>query len=387
MKRLTAIILLMLMLMPVCARAEEYEYQDDVVYRIYDGNGAYLTSYAGRVYVDDEYIAEDNKLYIMTSVDDAALTATASYLGVETVDARVETQSVFSGAAAATNAPSASPGATAAAQASPSASGGGKKLVAMYSTHTDESYEPTDGTSSKTKAAGILDVGDALKQNLEKLGVEVVYDKTSHLPHDGGAYRRSRQTAEELLKKQPEALIDIHRDGIPDSKEYDKKIDGEDASKVRLLVGRSNPNADANRNFAKEIKSTADQLYPGFIKDIFIGKGNYNQEIYPQSVLLEFGTHTMQKERAIKSTEYMANVLDKVLFGGTAKAEENVQQGNKSAGKGVLWLIGGLIVAGVIYALAATGTFGSMKRRLARGASEVTGGTIGRKPKDPQDPH
>ena len=387
MKRLTAVILLLLMLMPVCARAEEYEYQDDVVYRIYDGNGTYLTSYAGRVYVDDEYIAEDNKLYIMTSVDDAALTATASYLGVETVDARVETQSVFLGAAAATNAPSASPGATAAAQTSPSAAGGGKKLVAMYSTHTDESYEPSDGTSSKTKGAGILDVGDALKQNLEKLGVEVVYDKTSHLPHDAGAYRRSRQTAEELLKKQPEALIDIHRDGIPDPKEYDKKIDGEDASKVRLEVGRNNPNADANRNFAKEIKSTADQMYPGLIKDIFIGKGNYNQELYPQSVLLEFGTHTTEKGRAVQSTEYMANVLDKVLFGGTAKAEENVQQGNKSAGKGVLWLIGGLIVAGVLYALAATGTFDSMKRRLARGASEVTGGTIGRKPKKPQDPH
>lgn len=251
MKRLTAILLLLLLLMPVCVRAEEPEYQDDSVYRIYDGNGAYLTSYAGRVYVEDEYIAGDNKLYVVTGVDDAMLTASASYIGMETYEARIETQSVFSGAAAATNAPSASPGATTAANASPAASGGGKKLVAMYSTHTDESYEPTDGTSSKTKDAGILDVGNALKQNLEKLGVQVIYDESSHLPHDAGAYRRSRQTAEELLKKQPEALIDIHRDGIPDPKEYDKTIDGEQASKVRLEVGRSNPNADANRNFAK----------------------------------------------------------------------------------------------------------------------------------------
>lgn len=130
-------------------------------------------------------------------------------------------------------------------------------------------------------------------------------------------------------------------------------------------------------------------MYPGLIKDIFIGKGNYNQELYPQSVLLEFGTHTTDKERAIQSTQFMATVLDKVLFGGAAKAESsqtNTQQGNKSAGKGVLWLIGGVIVAGVIYALAATGTFGGMKRRLARGASEVTGGTIGRKPREPKDP-
>lgn len=395
MKRLTALLILALLLTPVCVRAEEPEYQDDIVYKIYDEAGAYLTSYAGRVYQDDEYIAGDNKLYIITAVDDSMLTVTASFVGMETVGSRVETQSVF-GAAAATSAPSASPGTTASTNASPgttastnaspNAAAGGKKLVAMYSTHTDESYEPTDGTSSTTKGGGILDVGDTLKQNLEKLGVEVVYDKTSHLPHDAGAYRRSRQTAEELLKKQPEALIDIHRDGIPDPKEYDKTIDGEQASKVRLEVGRSNPNADANRNFAKEIKATADKKYPGMIKDIFIGKGNYNQELYPQSVLLEFGTVSTDKDRAKQSTEFMANVLNDVLFGGSAKAETNVQQGNKSAGKGVLWLIGGLIVAGVIYALAATGTFDGMKRRLARGTSEVTGGSIGRKPKEPKDP-
>jgi stage II sporulation protein P len=71
----------------------------------------------------------------------------------------------------------------------------------MYLTHTDESYEPSDGTSSKTKGAGILDVGNALKENLEKLGVQVVYDETSHLPHDAGAYRRSRQTARGASEK------------------------------------------------------------------------------------------------------------------------------------------------------------------------------------------
>ncbi len=382
MKRLTALGLILLVLMPVPVLAEEYEYQDDVVYRIYDEGGAYLTSYAGKVYADDEYIASDDRLFIVTAVDDAMLTATASYVGVETYEARIETQSVFSGAAAAAASPAASPE----AQTSPSASGEGKKVVAMYSTHTDESYEPSDGTSSKTKGAGILDVGNALKENLEKLGVQVVYDETSHLPHDAGAYRRSRQTAEELLKKQPDALIDIHRDGIPDPGEYNDTIDGEQMTKVRLEVGRSNPNADANRSFAKQIKATADKMYPGLVKDIFIGKGNYNQELYPQSVLLEFGTHSTSKERAVRSTEPMAKVLDQVLFGGTAKAEENVQQGNKSAGKGVLWLVGGFIVAGILYALAATGTFSGIKRRLARGASEVTGGTIGRKPDDPKDP-
>ena len=40
-------------------------------------------------------------------------------------------------------------------------------------------------------------------------------------------------------------------------------------SSTRLLVGKSNPNADANRKFAKQIKAAADEMYPDLIKDIY----------------------------------------------------------------------------------------------------------------------
>lgn len=65
----------------------------------------------------------------------------------------------------------------------------------------------------------------------------------------------------------------------------------------------------------KKLKAAADSEYPGLIKDIFIGKGNYNQELMPQSILLEFGTHTSNKEEVLRSTELMADVLHTVLFG------------------------------------------------------------------------
>ena len=44
-------------------------------------------------------------------------------------------------------------------------------------------------------------------------------------------------------------------------------------SKVRLLVGKGNQNKDANLSFAKQIKAVADKMYPGLIKDIYMGKG------------------------------------------------------------------------------------------------------------------
>ncbi|MCI5551629.1 MAG: stage II sporulation protein P [Clostridiales bacterium] len=379
MKKLICVLTLMLALMlalPVTARAEAAKSvstqapeadADENVWSIYDEDGQYLTSIYGRVYLDDEYISSDNRLYRIIEVDDSKRTAVAQYIGQESL-LEPDNEAV----------------ATVAQES--------KRLIGIYSTHSDESYIPTDGAESKEKDAGIYDVDEALKNALEERGIEVELDTTTHLPHDAGAYRRSRSTAARLLKSQPAALLDIHRDGIPDPDEYVQKIEDEDATKVRLLVGKSNPNADANRKFAKQIKAAADEMYPDLIKDIYIGKGDYNQELAPRAILLEFGTHTIKKERAIKSTAYMADVLERVLFGSTAKAEgaadadadaagaeTTAEAGGSGAAWGILWVVGIALAAIVGYGLITTGSFSGMWNKIKRGASETTGGLLGKK--------
>ena len=379
MKKLICVLTLMLALMlalPVTARAEAAQSvstqapeadADENVWTIYDEDGQYLTSIYGRVYLDDEYISSDNRLYRIIEVDDSKRTAVAQYIGQESL-IEPDNEAV----------------ATVAQES--------KRLIGIYSTHSDESYIPTDGAESKEKDAGIYDVDEALKNALEERGIEVELDTTTHLPHDAGAYRRSRSTAARLLKSQPAALLDIHRDGIPDPDEYVQKIEDEDATKVRLLVGKSNPNADANRKFAKQIKAAADEMYPDLIKDIYIGKGDYNQELAPRAILLEFGTHTIKKERAIKSTAYMADVLERVLFGSTAKAEgaadadadaagaeTTAEAGGSGAAWGILWVVGIALAAIVGYGLITTGSFSGMWNKIKRGASETTGGLLGKK--------
>lgn len=379
MKKLICVLTLMLALMlalPVTARAEAAQSvstqapeadADENVWTIYDEDGQYLTSIYGRVYLDDEYISSDNRLYRIVEVDDSKRTAVAQYIGQESL-IEPDNEAV----------------ATVAQES--------KRLIGIYSTHSDESYIPTDGAESKEKDAGIYDVDKALKKALEERSIEVELDTTTHLPHDAGAYRRSRSTAARLLKSQPAALLDIHRDGIPDPDEYVQKIEGEDATKVRLLVGKSNPNADANRKFAKQIKAAADEMYPDLIKDIYIGKGDYNQELAPRAILLEFGTHTIKKERAIKSTAYMADVLERVLFGSTAKAEgaanadadaagseTTAEAGGSGAAWGILWVVGIALAAIVGYGLITTGSFSGMWNKVKRGASETTGGLLGKK--------
>ena len=379
MKKLICVLTLMLALMltlPVTARAEAAQSvstqapeadADENVWTIYDEDGQYLTSIYGRVYLDDEYISSDNRLYRIIEVDDSKRTAVAQYIGQESL-IEPDNEAV----------------ATVAQES--------KRLIGIYSTHSDESYIPTDGAESKEKDAGIYDVDEALKKALEERGIEVELDTTTHLPHDAGAYRRSRSTAARLLKSQPAALLDIHRDGIPDPDEYVQKIEGEDATKVRLLVGKSNPNADANRKFAKQIKAAADEMYPDLIKDIYIGKGDYNQELALRAILLEFGTHTIKKERAIKSATYMADVLERVLFGSTAKAEgaanadadaagaeTTAEAGGSGAAWGILWVVGIALAAIVGYGLITTGSFSGMWNKVKRGASETTGGLLGKK--------
>ena len=349
MKRL---FILALALMLLCLPAALAENDGDCIYTLLGPGGQVLTRRAGRIYVDDEYISTENILYRVISVDDENCTATAEEIGPAELD-----EAAF------------------AAFMSAHAEEDSKKLICMYSTHSDESYVPSDGASSLWEGAGIYDVGDALKENLEKKGITVEYSQESFLPHDADAYNRSRSTVEDYVKQMPDAIIDIHRDGV-DAAEYETEVDGEETSMVRLFVGRNNQNSAENKAFAQKLKAAADKAYPGLIKDIFIGKGNYNQELYPQAILLEFGTYEIEKEKAVSATEYMADVIDEVLFGS---ASASTGEKNTTAGKGIAWAIGIAIAAAIVFALAATGSFGGTWNKMKRGASEMTAGLFGKR--------
>lgn len=358
------IIIALLMCVIAVPGAAEPETDGDCIYTLYSMDGEELTQRGGRMYLGDEYIAGDNRHFRVVEVDDVAFTARAEYLGMAEAGTPVsgpeQLDAVFAWAYSA------------------AAEGGGKGVICMYSTHSDESYVPGDGESSKWEDAGIYDVGDEFQAQLEELGYTVVYSEETFLPHDAGAYSRSAATAEELIKRSPVALFDIHRDGVP-AEQYESEVEGEDVSMIRLFVGRSNANRDANMAFAKQIKATADEMYPGLIKDIYMGKGNYNQELYPQALLLEFGTHEIDKDLVLKSTSYMAEVVDEVVSGGAAHAAERNHEENTGAGKGIFWVIAIVIIAALIYALAATGRLGGMWDKFKRGVSEITGGSAGKR--------
>ena len=351
------------------ALADDWYLDPGGYYTVNTQDGQILFTYAGQVSMDDEYISSDNKRYRVTEVNDSTRTAKAQYVEDVVLWADYDSWKLHN----------------------VSAKQGAKK-AALYCTHTDESYVKGDGTEAKPEDGGILDVANSLTEALKKRGVDAVVDDTPHDPHDAGAYRRSRSSAMNLMESvRPDLLLDIHRDGVPDAKEYEENIKGDQVSKCRFVLGRGNQNRQANEETVKKLKRIADDLHPGLIKDIYIGKGSYNQDLTPNSMIIEVGTHTIEKEKALKTTDYIADVIAEYLGAGNQQSQNNQgqpqaqatqpgaqqqkaqQKGTgRTAASSIAWIVGVVGALGLIFLLIAT-VSGQRKERVGNFFREVSG--------------
>jgi stage II sporulation protein P len=241
-----------------------------------------------------------------------------------------------------------------------------KGTVGVYHTHSAEAYVPTDGTESIPFKGGIYDVGQAFVERLkEKSGGKIIYDKTPHDPHDNAAYQRSRRTATKIMQQNPIALIDVHRDGIPDPNYYSAKVSDMDVSKLRLVVGRQNPNMQANLDFARRMMAYSNKVHPKIVKEIFMAKGNYNQDLMPTALLIEAGTHTNTKQQAENGVVLFADAVPVVLGiegGPTTQAPSQgtgggvTGDGGSGGWKAVGLILGLTLLLGGGYLLISTGS-------------------------------
>lgn len=238
-------------------------------------------------------------------------------------------------------------------------------LIGIYHTHNAESYVPTDGTDSIYGAGGIHQVGAAFAQGLRERGVEVAHSENLHLPHDRGAYRRSRETALELLAQNPDAIFDIHRDAAPRDA-YALQLEDEWVTSIQFVLGRQNQNLGVNREFAQSLKALADQIYPGLVKGIFFGRGNYNQDLSPLALLLEAGAHTNSREAAERGMNLFADVVQRYFYGGEAEASEvkGEQAASTAAARGIGGLLAFVLACTAVFYIINAGGVGAAVDRL-----------------------
>ncbi len=307
---------------------------------VYSQDDKYIFGTAMGVTKGDMYISQNNIKYIIVKVKDNK--ATAKKLGgINLIEDILTTAQV------------------------PNITAKPKKTIGIYHTHNGESYEP--GPVSLYENGEIYDVGNVLSSALEKYGIEVIHSNNLHLPQDGAAYERSRATATDIVKKMPDAIFDVHRDAIPRKKEYLTEVNGKQISQIRLVVGRQNPNQKVNDQFARQLKSISDKQYPGLIRDIFYARGSYNQQLSPNSLLFEFGTHVTSKEKAETSAVMLSDIINQLLYEGNETTKsQNKSVKNKSAFSSIVWMIVILIIGISLFLFINEGSIDGVKDRIKK---------------------
>lgn len=257
----------------------------------YEGDLLATTRY--RPLVGDEYLTVDNHLYQIKQVED--LVAKAS------LKEKIESYSQ---------------------EVMGSLKAQDEKSIGIFHTHNAESYVPSDGTHSIDGKGGIHAVGQAFADALEKLGVRPIYSEDLHLPHDRGAYRRSRETALEILGEEPDAIFDLHRNAAP-YEVYSLHLNGEELTHLQFVVGLLNPHAEVNRSFSYDLKNITNELYPSLVKGVLYTQGGtFNQDLYPTMLLVEVGAHTNPREAAERSMELFAEGVYHYFYGYAGVKED-----------------------------------------------------------------
>jgi stage II sporulation protein P len=357
-RRVLAVAVILLCAATLTATAQSLE--DDMEEWLSVGEYFRMVNEAGEVIMEsgrvlgegDEYLTSENDLYRVVRVDADQRIAYAEY--VEKVDLRVVPFGELLQSA----------GRALAGMVDTEPRG----LIGVYHTHNAESYVPTDGTDSIYGQGGIHQVGAAFADSLRERGVKVEHSENLHLPHDRGAYRRSRETAVELLAQNPDAIFDVHRDAAPRDA-YALQLEDEWVTSVQFVLGRQNQNLGVNREFAQSMKALADKVYPGLVKGIFFGRGNYNQDLSPLALLLEAGAHTNSREAAERGMSLFADVVDIYFYGGTAEAGEppssaGEEAGSTAAARGIGGLLAFVLACIAVFYVINAGGLGAALDRI-----------------------
>ncbi len=199
---------------------------------------------------------------------------------------------------------------------------GQQPLVAIYHTHTAESFLPTSGVTHRPggQRGEIVEIGEAFVKRLEMRGIKAMQSKTIHdYPSFMKAYGPAEETVKSMLTQHPsiQMVFDIHRDA--DKRENAIiEIDGVTVARIALVVAKGQPDLmqphwQSNYAFAKQIDAKLNQYFPGLSRGIQLVDWRYNQHLHPQALLLEVGCQENSKEEAARSIEMLADVIAEMI--------------------------------------------------------------------------
>ena len=204
--------------------------------------------------------------------------------------------------------------------------------VLIFHTHSQEMF-----SDSANQSEGIVGAGAKLAEILEnKYGLKTIHDKTAFDIVNGrtqitGAYEVMEPVITRILEENPsiELVIDLHRDGVPETTRLVQEVNGKPTAQIMFVNGLSkmyregvltdigilpNPNLSDNLALSFNLKLEADRLYPGFSRKVFLKPYRYSLHMRPKSILVELGAQTNTKEEAFNAIEPLADIIANVVL-------------------------------------------------------------------------
>lgn len=216
----------------------------------------------------------------------------------------------------------------------------GRDVIYIYHTHNRESFLPYLKNANKPQEAyhsfvNMTLVGEMLGEALERQGVGTKVDSTDivgELSLRGLDYSSSYLLSGELVKtasdenKDLEIFLDLHRDSL--RRDFTTiELNGENYAQLLFVVGTGHEDFAKNLSFAHTVHNLLSKQHPGLSKGILEkdktqGNGVYNQDLSPNSIIVEIGGVDNTVEEIHRTVEALADVLSEYYWHGNSNLVE-----------------------------------------------------------------
>ncbi len=163
--------------------------------------------------------------------------------------------------------------------------------VLVSTTHTRERYDDgaTVGEAAALLAAALRQVG---------------FRRVTLSPGGGAgplAYLQTRATVARYAWQKPAWLVDVHRDDVAPGVYR--------GAQILLVVGTRKVLAWRSQPRARALAAALETEAPGLLRGIYLGPGDYNQDLSPAAVLVELGNRDSTRAEVAAAVPRLARAL------------------------------------------------------------------------------
>lgn len=194
-------------------------------------------------------------------------------------------------------------------------------IIYIYNSHQLENYN-SENLDIYGITPNVLMASYLLKEKLNSKGLSTIVEDTNmseFLTLNGwdhsGSYKASRIFILDKKNKYSSLkyFIDIHRDSV-NKKVSTVNINGKGYARILFVVGLEHDNYFSNLKTMESINKISNKYYPGLSRGIYKKEGAgvngiYNQDISPNSILIEVGGVDNNIDEVLNTTEAIANIL------------------------------------------------------------------------------